>query len=143
MHRFHVIHLFAILASGAISLPLLASTTSAAAASPRTTSAIETQLAGLEGPAVSQATLVGSVSFVSSDRQGAMSANWTVDASTIASGALATGGTITIISPASTTFPSAISAYKVRGTTVIAIPTTVISPFIRRSRIAERRSSSA
>jgi hypothetical protein len=72
-----------------------------------------------------------------------MSANWTVDASTIASGALATGGTITIISPASTTFPSAISAYKVRGTTVIAIPTTVISPFIRRSRIAERRSSSA
>ena len=124
MHKFHVTHLFAILASGAISLPLLASTTSAAVASPRTTPPMETHLAGLKGPAVSQATLVGSVSFASSDRQGAKSANWTVDAFTSGSGAIATGGTVTIIAPASTTFPSASSAYSVNGTTVTAAPTT-------------------
>jgi hypothetical protein len=85
---------------------------------------METHLAGLKGPAVSQATLVGSVSFASSDRQGAKSANWTVDAFTSGSGAIATGGTVTIIAPASTTFPSASSAYSVNGTTVTAAPTT-------------------
>jgi hypothetical protein len=53
-----------------------------------------------------------------------MSANWTVDASTSESGALAAGRTITISAPASTTFPSSSSAYKVNGTTVTAIPTT-------------------
>ena len=126
MHKFHVTHLFAILASGAISLPLLASTTSAAVASPRTAPPMETHLAGLKGPAVSQATLVGSVSFASSDRQGAKSANWTVDAFTSGSGAIATGGTVTIIAPASTTFPSASSAYSVNGTTVTAAPTTAV-----------------
>ncbi len=124
MHKFHVTHLFAILVAGAISLPLLASTTSAAAASARTTSPIETQLAGLKGAAMPRATSVGSVSFASSDRQGAMSANWTVDASTGASGALSSGiGTITIVAPASTTFPLSSSAYSVNGNPVTATPT--------------------
>ena len=51
-------------------------------------------------------------------------ANWTVGFSTSASGTLAIGGTITINAPASTTFPSAASAYKVNGITVTATPTT-------------------
>jgi hypothetical protein len=53
-----------------------------------------------------------------------VSATWTVGLTTSASGALAIGGTITINAPASTTFPSAASAYKVNGTTVTATPTT-------------------
>jgi hypothetical protein len=64
------------------------------------------------------------VSFAPSDRQGAASATWTVGSTTSASGALAIGGTITISAPASTTFPSAASAYKVNGTTVTATPAT-------------------
>ena len=124
MRKPHIVHLTAILAAAAISLPLLVSTSSAFAASPRTTARVGTQLAGLKGHALPQASSVGSVSFAPSDRQGAVSATWTVDFTTSASGALAIGGTITINAPASTTFPSAASAYKVNGTTVTATPTT-------------------
>ena len=53
-----------------------------------------------------------------------MSANWTVDATTSASGTLVIGDTITINAPATTTFPSAAHAYTVNGTAVTAIPTT-------------------
>ena len=100
------------------------STSSAFAASPRTTAHVGTQLAGLNGHALPQASSVGSVSFVPSDRQGAASATWTVGFTTSASGTLAIGGTITINAPASTTFPSAASAYKVNDTTATATPTT-------------------
>ena len=124
MRKPHIVHLTAILAAAAISLPLLVSTSSAFAASPRTTARVGTQLAGLKGHALPQASSVGSVSFAPSDRQGAVSATWTVGLTTSASGALAIGGTITINAPASTTFPSAASAYKVNGTTVTATPTT-------------------
>ena len=124
MRKPHIVHLTAILAAAAISLPLLVSTSSAFAASPRTTARVGTQLAGLKGHALPQASSVGSVSFAPSDRQGAVSATWTVGLTTSASGALAIGGTITINTPASTTFPSAASAYKVNGTTVTATPTT-------------------
>jgi hypothetical protein len=150
MRKSHIAYLSAILAAGAICLPLLASTTSAFAASPRTTAPIGTQLAGLKGSdAVSgdsfgslvalsdpsyaydtssstrpQALSVGSVNFASSNRQEAMTANWTVNGTTSASGALAIGGNITISAPASTTFPSAAHAYSVNGTMVTAIPTT-------------------
>jgi hypothetical protein len=124
MRKPHIVHLTAILAAAAISLPLLVSTSSAFAASPRTTARVGTQLAGLKGHALAQASSVGSVSFAPSDRQGAVSATWTVGLTTSASGALAIGGTITINTPASTTFPSAASAYKVNGTTVTATPTT-------------------
>src|ERR1019366_7155823 len=99
-------------------------TSSAFAASPRTTARVGTQLAGLKGHALPQASSVGSVSFAPSDRQEAGSATWTVGFTTSASGALAIGGTITINAPASTPFPSAASAYKVNGTTVTATPTT-------------------
>jgi hypothetical protein len=124
MRKPHIVHLTAVLAAAAISLPLLVSTSSAFAASPRTTARVGTQLAGLKGHALPQASSVGSVSFAPSDRQGAVSATWTVGLTTSASGALAIGGTITINAPASTTFPSAASAYKVNGTTVTATPTT-------------------
>ena len=124
MRKLHIVHLTAVLAAAAISLPLLVSTSSAFAASPRTTARVGTQLAGLKGHALPQASSVGSVSFVPSDRQGAASATWTVGFTTGASGTLAIGGTITINAPASTTFPSAASAYKVNGTTVTATPTT-------------------
>ena len=124
MSKPHIAHLTAILAAAAISLPLLASTSSAFAANPRTTTHVGTQPSGLKGHALPQASSVGSVSFAPSDRQGAGSATWTVGFTTSASGALAIGGTITINAPASTTFPSAASAYKLNGTTVTAIPTT-------------------
>jgi hypothetical protein len=124
MRKPHIVHLTAILAAAAISLPLLVSTSSAFAASPRTTAHVGTQLAGLKGHALPQASSVGSVSFAPSDRQGAVSATWTVGLTTSASGALAIGGTITINAPASTTFPSAASAYKVNGATVTATPAT-------------------
>ena len=124
MRKPHIVHLTAVLAAAAISLPLLVSTSSAFAASPRTTAHVGTQLAGLKGHALPQASSVGSVSFAPSDRQGAVSATWTVGLTTSASGTLAIGGTITINAPASTTFPSAASAYKVNGTTVTATPTT-------------------
>jgi len=116
-------HVSAILAAGAISLPLLASTTSAFAASPRATAPIGTQLARLKAHAQPHASVV-SVTFAPSDRQGAISAIWTVDATTSATGALAIGATITIDAPPTTTFPSAASAYKVNSTTVTAIPST-------------------
>ena len=124
MRKPHIVHLTTILAAAAISLPLLASTSSAFAASARTRAHVGTQLAGLKGHALPQASSVGSVSFAPSDRQGAASATWTVGSTTSASGALAIGGTITISAPASTTFPSAASAYKVNGTTVTATPAT-------------------
>ena len=124
MSKPHIAHLTAILAAAAISLPLLASTSSAFAANPRTTTHVGTQPSGLKGHALPQASSVGSVSFAPSDRQGAGSATWTVGFTTSASGALAIGGTITINAPASTTFPSAASAYKLNGTTATATPTT-------------------
>ena len=123
MHKSRMAHVSAILAAGAISLPLLASTTSAFAASPRATAPIGTQLARLKAHAQPHASVV-SVTFAPSDRQGAISAIWTVDATTSATGALAIGATITIDAPPTTTFPSAASAYKVNSTTVTAIPST-------------------
>jgi hypothetical protein len=68
--------------------------------------------------------VVSGVSFSPSSPVSAVSANWTVGFTTSASGALAIGGTITINAPASTTFPSAASAYKVNDTTATATPTT-------------------
>jgi hypothetical protein len=68
--------------------------------------------------------VVSGVSFSPSSPVGAVTASWTVGFTTSASGALALGGTITINAPASTTFPSAASAYKVNGTTVTATPAT-------------------
>src|ERR1035438_2053774 len=91
MRKPHIVHLTAVLAAAAISLPLLVSTSSAFAASPRTTARVGTQLAGLKGHALPQASSVGSVSFAPSDRQGAVSATWTVGLTTSASGALAIG----------------------------------------------------
>ena len=123
MHKSRMAHVSAILAAGAISLPLLASTTSAFAASPRATAPFGTQLARLKAHAQPHASVV-SVTFAPSDRQGAISAIWTVDATTSATGALAIGATITIDAPPTTTFPSAASAYKVNSTTVTAIPST-------------------
>ena len=123
MHRSRMAHVSAILAAGAISLPLLASTTSAFAASPRATAPIGTQLPRLKAHAQPHASVV-SVTFAPSDRQGANSAIWTVNATTSATGALAIGATITIDAPPTTTFPSAASAYKVNSTTVTAIPST-------------------
>ncbi len=123
MHRSRMAHVSAILAAGAISLPLLASTTSAFAASPRATAPIGTQLPRLKAHAQPHASVV-SVTFAPSDRQGANSAIWTVNATTSATGALAIGATITIDAPPTTTFPSAPSAYKVNSTTVTAIPST-------------------
>ena len=87
MHKSRMAHVSAILAAGAISLPLLASTTSAFAASPRATAPIGTQLARLKAHAQPHASVV-SVTFAPSDRQGAISAIWTVDATTSATGAL-------------------------------------------------------
>ena len=141
MRKPHIVHLTAILAAAAISLPLMASTSSAFAASPRTTARIGTQLAGLKGHALPQASSVGSVSFVPSDRQGAASATWTVGFTTSASGALAIGGTITINAPASTTFPSAASAYKVNGTTATATPTTAAGTVTIAAPVAAGKSS--
>jgi hypothetical protein len=141
MRKPHIVHLTTILAAAAISLPLLVSTSSAFAASPRTTARVGTQLAGLKGHALPQASSVGSVSFVPSDRQGAASANWTVGFTTSASGALAIGGTITINAPASTTFPSAASAYKVNGTTVTATPTTAAGTVTIATPVAVGNSS--
>ncbi len=123
MHRSRMAHVSAILAAGAISLPLLASTTSAFAASPRATAPIGTQLPRLKAHAQPHASVV-SATFAPSDRQGANSAIWTVNATTSATGALAIGATITIDAPPTTTFPSAASAYKVNSTTVTAIPST-------------------
>jgi hypothetical protein len=119
-----MVQLSAVLAAAAISLPLLVSTALAAAASPRTTPSVGTQLAGLKGPALSPAFSVASVSFAPSDRQGALSANWTVGFTASANGALAIGNSITISAPDATTFPSAKSAYNLNGTTVTAIPAT-------------------
>ncbi len=141
MRKPHIVHLTAILAAAAISLPLLVSTSSAFAASPRTTAHVGTQLAGLKGHALPQASSVGSVSFAPSDRQGAVSATWTVGFTTSASGALAIGGTITINAPASTTFPSAASAYKVNGTTVTATPTTAAGTVTIATPVAVGNSS--
>ena len=141
MRKPHIVHLTAILAAAAISLPLLVSTSSAFAASPRTTARVGAQLAGLKGHALPQASSVGSVSFAPSDRQGAVSATWTVDFTTSASGALAIGGTITINAPASTTFPSAASAYKVNGTTVTATPTTAAGTVTIATPVAVGNSS--
>ena len=141
MRKPHIVHLTAILAAAAISLPLLVSTSSAFAASPRTTAFVGTQLAGLKGHALPQAPSVGSVSFVPSDRQGAASATWTVGFTTSASGALAIGGTITINAPASTTFPSAASAYKVNGITVTATPTTAAGTVTIATPVAVGNSS--
>ncbi len=81
------------------------------------------QLARLKAHAQPHASVV-SVTFAPSDRQGANSAIWTVNATTSATGALAIGATITIDAPPTTTFPSAASAYKVNSTTVTAIPST-------------------
>src|ERR1019366_4505325 len=78
MCKSRMLQLSAILAAAAISLPLLVSTALAAGASPRTTPSVGTQLAGLKGPALFPAVSVASVSFAPADRQGAMSANWTV-----------------------------------------------------------------
>ena len=64
------------------------------------------------------------MSFSPSSLVGAGSATWTVGFTASASGALAIGDTITISAPASTTFPSAVSAYTVNSTTVTAIPST-------------------
>ena len=123
--KFRTAHLSAILVVGTICASLLTSTISAAAASPKTRAPIGAQLALLRGLPAFPALSVSSVSFAPSNRQGAVSANWTVSASTSTSGALTSGtGTITINAPTSTTFPSGSSAYKVNGTTVTAIPTT-------------------
>ena len=124
MRKSRMVRLSAVLVAGAISLPLLATTTSASAANTSATAQIGGQLALPRGADQPQAFSVGSVSFTPSDRQGAMSANWTVDATTSASGTLVIGDTITINAPATTTFPSASHAYTVNGTTVTAIPTT-------------------
>ncbi len=141
MRKPHIVHLTAILAAAAISLPLLVSTSSVFAASPRTTARVGTQLAGLKGHALPQASSVGSVSFAPSDRQGAVSATWTIGFTTSASGALAIGGTITINAPASTTFPSAASAYKVNSTTVTATPTTAAGTVTIATPVAVGNSS--
>ena len=78
MRRSHKAHLSAILAAAAISLSLLVSTSSAVAASPKTRTSIGAQPAWLRALPALPALSVGSVSFAPSDRQGAMSANWTV-----------------------------------------------------------------
>src|ERR1039458_7722383 len=141
MRKPHIVHLTAVLAAAAISLPLLVSTSSAFAASPRTTARVGTQLAGLKGHALPQASSVGSVSFAPSDRQEAVSATWTVGFTTSASGALAIGGTITINAPSTTTFSSAASAYKVNGTTVTATPTTAAGTVTIATPVAVGNSS--
>jgi hypothetical protein len=72
-----------------------------------------------------------------------VSATWTVGFTTSASGALAIGGTITINAPASTTFPSAASAYKVTGTAVTAIPTTAAGTVTIAAPVAVGNSSAS
>ena len=124
MYKSRMVQLSAILATAAISLPLLVSTALAAGASPRTTPSVGTQLAGLKGSAMFPAVSVASVSFAPADRQGAMFANWTVGFTTSANGALTIGNTIMISAPDATTFPSAKSAYNLNGTTVTVIPAT-------------------
>ena len=74
-------------------------------------------------------------------RSALSSATWTVGFTTSASGALAIGGTITINAPASTTFPSAASAYKVNGTTVTATPTTAAGTVTIATPVAVGNSS--
>ena len=95
----------------------------------------------MKGHSLPQASSVGSVSFVPSDRQGAASATWTVGFTASASGALAMGGTITINAPASTTFPSAASAYKLNGTAVTATPTTAAGTVTIATPVAVGNSS--
>src|ERR1017187_6195723 len=129
MHKFRMAHVSAILAAGAVSLLLLASTTSAFAASPRTTAPIATQLARLKAHAQPHAqphgSVVSGVFFSPSSSVGGGSATWTIGLKTSASGALGSGtGTIMIIAPTTTTFPSAAGDYSVNGTTVLVAPTT-------------------
>ena len=129
MRKFYMAFLSTILAAGAVSLPLLASTTSAFAASPRTTAPIGTQLARLKAHAQPHAqphgSVVSGVFFSPSSSVGGGSATWTIGLTTSASGALGSGtGTITIVAPTTTTFPSAAGDYSVNGTTVLVAPTT-------------------
>ena len=65
MRKSHMAHLSTILAAGAISLPLLASTTLAFAASPRTTAHIGTQLAELKGSDTVSGEPFGSLTAIS------------------------------------------------------------------------------